>query len=289
MIPAKKMVNILKNGGKRRSIGWFTKTVLRRTGTISTTQPMSPSCGWSKYPCLPVRGAGASSREPSSTWERFYHRVAWRRWSARSRSPTSAGIPSLISIVEASARAFLPPSSRLRSCTSFSAASFPCWVSSATLLAAVARSIASQSLIIACGALGAHANNSSTALLVVCANLQACTAFTHSLPCLCSIRLRSSCKQASSVVRLCVRITGASCAFPQLPCRWPMEHFKVARKPVGFRQPGLPQVSCDNQLTTDSASIAHTSASIWAHLRVLNIMPTQEACTRRGGLITIVY
>jgi len=113
-----------------------------------------------------------------------------------------AGIPSLFSIVEASACAFLPPSLHLRSWTSFSAASFP-----------------------------------YSALLVVCANSQACTAFTNSLPCLCSIRLRSSCKQASSVVRsgLCVRRTGASCAFPQLPCRWLVEHFKVARKPVGFK------------------------------------------------------
>jgi len=36
--------------------------------------------------------------------------------------------------------------------------------------------------------------------------------------CFCSIRLRSSSKQASSVVRLCVRRTGSSCALPQPPC-----------------------------------------------------------------------
>ena len=33
------------------------------------------------------------------------------------------------------------------------------------------------------------------------------------------IWLRTSCKQVSSVVRLCVRRTGASCAFLQLSCR----------------------------------------------------------------------
>jgi len=60
----------------------------------------------------------------------------------------------------------LPPSSRFRSCTSFSAASFPCPSSCATLLETVAQSVASLSLIIACGALGAHANNFYAALLV---------------------------------------------------------------------------------------------------------------------------
>ena len=98
-----------------------------------------------------------------------------------------AGIPLLVSIVEASACAFLPPSSRLRSYTSFSAASFPCSASSATSLEAVARSVASLSFVVACVALLVHANNSrvSTTLLVGYANSQACTAFTQSLPCLC--------------------------------------------------------------------------------------------------------
>jgi len=74
--------------------------------------------------------------------------------------------PLLASIADASHRAFLPPSSRLRSCTSFSAASFPCSSSCATLLEAEAHSAAFLSLIIACGALGAHASNLSAILLV---------------------------------------------------------------------------------------------------------------------------
>jgi len=101
----------------------------------------------------------------------------------------------------------------------WSVSSCPSSFSSAALLTAAARSVASPSLIIACGALGAHANNSSATLLVLCADSQACTVFTNSPPCLCSIWLRSSSKQASSVVQLCVRRTGASCGLPQLPCK----------------------------------------------------------------------
>jgi len=48
----------------------------------------------------------------------------------------------------------------------------------------------------------------------------------------------------------------------ELPCGWLIEHFKVVWKPVGFREPGMPRVSCNNWLTTDSALTAHTSASI---------------------------
>jgi len=78
---------------------------------------------------------------------------------------------------------------------------------------------------------------------------KACTAFTHSLLCLCSIWLRSSCKKATSVVRLYLRRMGGM-------TDWASEKGRILSG-----QLGMPLVSCDNQLTTDSTWIAHTSAS----------------------------
>jgi len=95
---------------------------------------------------------------------------------------------------------------------------------------------------------GAHAINYSAALIVLCADSKACTAFTHSLLCLCSIWLRSSSKKAISVVRLYLRRMGGRTDWA----------FQKGRIQSG--QLRMPLVSCDNQLTTDSAWIAHTSA-----------------------------
>ena len=57
--------------------------------------------------------------------------------------------------------------------------------------------------MIASVVLDAHFEDVSVDVLVKSADSKACTAFTHLLPCLYSIRLQSSSKQASSVVRLC--------------------------------------------------------------------------------------
>jgi len=55
------------------------------------------------------------------------------------------------------------------------------------------------------------------------------------------------------------------------PCCWVSQLFRVTLNPVGFGQPlntvgfgqpRMPLVSCDNRLARDSASTAHTSASI---------------------------
>ena len=76
------------------------------------------------------------------------------------------------------------------------------------------------------------------------------------------IRLRSSSKQASSVLRLCVRKTGVSDCIPQPPYSFCLLvlHLRTTRNPVSFGQPRLPLVSCYNRPTTDSTSIAHNSA-----------------------------
>ena len=88
------------------------------------------------------------------------------------------------------------------------------------------RSVASLSRIITSGALGVHANNPSAALLVFCADSKACAvlsadskafaAFAQSPPCFCSIWLRSSSKQASSVGQFCERRMDGSCCLLQL-------------------------------------------------------------------------
>ena len=76
------------------------------------------------------------------------------------------------------------------------------------------------------------------------------------------IRLRSSSKQASSVLRLCMRKTGVSDCIPQPPYSFCLLvlHLRTTRNPVSFGQPRLPLVSCYNRLTTDSTSTAHNSA-----------------------------
>ena len=128
---------------------------------------MSHSLRWSTYPSFPVRGGGTSSREPSSMGAvppSFHDNGGWRG-PGHLRPPAFPHWLRSWSLCSWSLASKLLPSSRLRSCTSFSGASFCCSASSTTLFAAATRSVASLSRIIASGALGAHANNPSAALL----------------------------------------------------------------------------------------------------------------------------